>query len=977
MNKPVACYAFTFCWLIALSSLPVILRGHSARTSGPARPLANDQVIDLSLTLQQSPATPAQWNYYTVQATVANAGPQPATGVKVKFAKPDGVVYTGGAEFSASQGAFSPYGDQVWTVGSIPPNGTAVLTVHYFLLETTAPVAYAQVVAANETDSDSQPDNGTPPLPVQDDEASTLSSLPDFVATPASLISFGISQIPGLVPSRRFGFYFVGNNTGAPAPVGPGASPVTLCLYLSTDNTLDAGDHTLGVFDLSSADGIVFGNQADLQPIADNVPGGTYYLIVKMDAGNLYAESNETNNVAVWSALVVLPPLANQPDLVVSNLQIPTAGAAAGDVLYYHFDAANTGSAPVPGGFSIKSYISTDAVLDAGDVQNGTIQTGNFVAGFSVQNVVGATAVPASLSAGQYFLIVKTDADGAVAESNESNNTVAAPFYISAGPGSGCEKFIGNGMLVCTSLPDADHLQVLSKTGSAPDSYTLRTLDAEGEIVDAQAAGPYEQYYFVFTGAGLEKHEANGGALVYVKPLPTALSSAYALFDDAVEFNGGYILFAYKNQNLGDVDSLFAIKTDAGLNPLSAGFVALAGPISSHDVVTPVQYAPDRVALMFRNGTGIFNEKINLIVIDDQLVVKSSTVWIQAGVFSLSALIRQSPCGGISITNNITFNFCVHGACGGTEMYFGAFVNDIFQVEFSNAASEMSTFGQGVQYQSWFCKMADGSQLTGTHSQHIPLTSFPLNDTIVLTKSLNNATVWVKNVVVPGAALVKAIREVGGEPILIKQASVSPDVMSFIKLSCLEGSQPPPLGDCNNIGITAGQGTITIAGFSAPHALIKVFRPDWTLAFECLDGACTNPLIINGLGAGSHFVEMKLLNDDWGEICSKNQTLNVGSFSGDEPGLRIANSEPGLEFGKIYPNPAQTDVRLDLYSPEALADVVLDCYDDKGLLVQRKSLNLDQGRNEIDISVSGWRSGVYSVLAKGGAWVADARFLKI
>ncbi|MCC6724400.1 MAG: carbohydrate binding domain-containing protein, partial [Saprospiraceae bacterium] len=272
--------------------------------------------IDLSLALQQLTASPAQWSNYPVKLTISNAGPQAATGVKVKFAKPTGVVYVGGNEFTASQGTFNPNGDEVWTVGSIPANGSATLTVNYFLLNATAPVAYAQVTAANETDSDSQPNNGTPPTPVQDDEASTSGGTPpppaaDFVATPSSIISFGISQVSGSTPSRRFGFNFVGQNTGTAVPVGPGATPVTVGFYLSSDNALSASDYAIGTFTLSSSNGLTFGNQADLQPIADNVPGGTYYLIAKMDDGNLFAEPNETNNVAVYGQQVVLPTLNN------------------------------------------------------------------------------------------------------------------------------------------------------------------------------------------------------------------------------------------------------------------------------------------------------------------------------------------------------------------------------------------------------------------------------------------------------------------------------------------------------------------------------------------------------------------------------------------------------------------------------------------------------------------------------------------
>jgi Domain of unknown function DUF11/LVIVD repeat len=145
--------------------------------------------IDLSLTLTQSTNTPAIWNSYTILATVTNAGPATATGVKVKLAKPTtGVAYTGGSESTTTFGTFNPYGDEIWTIGSIAAGSTATLTVSYFLTQATAPSTYGQVTAHNEVDLDSQPNNGTPPAVNQDDEAST-NATPASCAIAATLVT--------------------------------------------------------------------------------------------------------------------------------------------------------------------------------------------------------------------------------------------------------------------------------------------------------------------------------------------------------------------------------------------------------------------------------------------------------------------------------------------------------------------------------------------------------------------------------------------------------------------------------------------------------------------------------------------------------------------------------------------------------------------------------------------------------------------
>ncbi|MCC6724097.1 MAG: hypothetical protein IT258_06265 [Saprospiraceae bacterium] len=720
--------------------------------------------IDLSLALQQLTASPAQWSNYSVKLTISNAGPQTATGVKVKFAKPTGVVYVGGNQFTASQGTFNPNGDEVWTVGSIPANGSATLTVNYFLLNATAPVAYAQVTAANETDSDSQPNNGTPPTPVQDDEASTAGgttpTLPDITLSTVVFPPGG-----SVAAGAAYSINFLPSNLGGAIPASQ--LPVTGRFYLSLDNVLSASDVLVGT---SSNVPITTTQQSISGTVPASTPAGQYYAIVQLDPNNTVAESNENNNVAAsgltvtvtggsafscpgnlivnggfesqpvgwlgaelvssdpagahsgtgygrkcataanaslnvmsqllqvqggntylltafvkkgsssatgfmrvnyfnasntqlgsstdavasgtaWQqlSLTLAPPVGTtqadvqfvagppssglcfmvddvclvltstgtQPDLTLADLQIPTASVVAGAILSYNFDASNAGTAAVPGNFTIKSYISTDQTLSSNDVQDGNINTGNYAAGFSVQNVPGASTIPASLAAGQYYLIVKIDGDNAIAESNENNNTVVKPFTVTA--------------------------------------------------------------------------------------------------------SGG-----------------------------------------------------------------------------------------------------------------------------------------------------------------------------------------------------------------------------GGTP------------------------------DCNAITITPGVGKITIAGFSAPHVLIKVFKPNWTVAYECLDGQCATPTVVTGLGTGSHFVEVKLMNATWGEICKKTQTVGVTNIAQqDDDRMR-------LSFDKFYPNPTAYQTTMELYSPVA-QQATLDFYDRTGRLVHTQKVELDKGQNLIEQLVFDWKSGTYNVVARGEktGLPAYGRFLKV
>jgi subtilase family serine protease len=133
------------------------------------------------------------------------------------------------------------------------------------------------------------------------------------------------------------------------------------------------------------------------------------------------------NNVASNDTLPTItyrfvPSVA--PDLVISNLKVPNTAVQTGQVLNYTFDVENRGTTAVPSNFTIKSYISKDALLSADDIQNGTIPTGNYPIGFLQTNVAGASRIPTDLPVGRYYLIVKIDGDDQVTESNEGNNYI-------------------------------------------------------------------------------------------------------------------------------------------------------------------------------------------------------------------------------------------------------------------------------------------------------------------------------------------------------------------------------------------------------------------------------------------------------------------------------------------------------------------------------------------------------------------------
>ena len=123
------------------------------------------QLIDLSLTKTVDNLTPNIHDHVTFTVTVSNAGPDSATGVAVLDLLPTGMTFVSS---TPSQGSYVN-GIGVWTVGTIANGSNATLQIVASVDSAPAKTNVAQVSAADQTDSDSTPNNNDP---TEDDQAS-------------------------------------------------------------------------------------------------------------------------------------------------------------------------------------------------------------------------------------------------------------------------------------------------------------------------------------------------------------------------------------------------------------------------------------------------------------------------------------------------------------------------------------------------------------------------------------------------------------------------------------------------------------------------------------------------------------------------------------------------------------------------------------------------------------------------------------
>ncbi len=127
--------------------------------------------IDLELSMSANPPDPTIWGNFTVTAKITNTSSNQATGIVLEFPKPAEVVFTGGNEFTVTQGSFNPFTNQEWNVGTLAPGANATLEMNFFLLSSDPFFIFGEVIATNETDTDSSPNNGSCCTANEDDEA--------------------------------------------------------------------------------------------------------------------------------------------------------------------------------------------------------------------------------------------------------------------------------------------------------------------------------------------------------------------------------------------------------------------------------------------------------------------------------------------------------------------------------------------------------------------------------------------------------------------------------------------------------------------------------------------------------------------------------------------------------------------------------------------------------------------------------------
>jgi len=296
--------------------------------------------------------------------------------------------------------------------------------------------------------------------------------------------------------------YTVTNSGGAEAedvPVG---------FYLSSDATLSADDSFLEREDVS-LDANESEDENEQVGLPSNVPAGCYKLLVLVDDLDVFAEANESDNVAAVALAIdvsITTCSTDLPDLTVTSPLLSSGQVAPGETLTLGATAVNQGNAGA-GDVELFYFLSEDAVYDGYfDEELLSFDEATYLFGGQSEALSDTITLPSGTAPGSYTVFFVVDAGDDIVELDESNNMVALPLTVSP---SGCATPTS----YCTAQVNSDGCAVQLEFDGAP-SLT----PGVSATVTARDVVP-QQFGLFFYGYAAAATPFQGGTLCAAPPL--------------------------------------------------------------------------------------------------------------------------------------------------------------------------------------------------------------------------------------------------------------------------------------------------------------------------------------------------------------------------------------------------------------------------------------------------------------------------
>ncbi|MEY3143914.1 MAG: hypothetical protein RLY21_2407 [Planctomycetota bacterium] len=377
--------------------------------------LANLQIASVAVVPSSGTAF-TEGGSAVVSWTGTNAGTLATTGTFV-----DRVYLSADATFGAGDALLGSYIQG----GSVPPAGNWTRSLPVTLPAGPTPAFVIVVADALDAVEEGTREN--------DNSRATDAAIviepaarPDLVAaitgTPATWQAGSSAQVSWSI-----------TNQGAASASGPWTDGA----YLSTDATLTAADIPLRLqpYSLALAPTASYSRSVSVE-LPTDYEGGPRYLIVRTDINGVVEQAGSGADIAVFGPFNLLPTPA--ADLVPSAVGLATATPTFGAPITVNWTESNTGTLAASTAWTDLVLLARTPTPSALDVPVGILPSGGATiapSGSIARTVTTTLPLTNELTEGQYWIVVRADANGSLEEKSDTNNTaVFGPVTIARPP---------------------------------------------------------------------------------------------------------------------------------------------------------------------------------------------------------------------------------------------------------------------------------------------------------------------------------------------------------------------------------------------------------------------------------------------------------------------------------------------------------------------------------------------------------------
>ncbi len=259
---------------------------------------------------------------------------------------------------------------------------------------------------------------------------------------------------------------------------GSSAGSSHLGYYLSENTTFNSSDdYLIGTDYVSSLSPQETSNESisvDVSTISPAIPPGTYYVIYYIDHEGEVSESNESDNIWLWSSPTVT---ISAPDPNLTRVSGNSSLTVTGTTVDISVTVINDGGSSA-GSSHLGYYLSENTTFNSSD--DYLIGT-DYVSSLSPQETsnesisVDVSTISPAIPPGTYYVIYYIDHEGEVSESNESDNIWlwSSPTVTISAPDPNLTRVSGNSSLTVTGTTVDISVTVINDGGSSAGSSHL------------------------------------------------------------------------------------------------------------------------------------------------------------------------------------------------------------------------------------------------------------------------------------------------------------------------------------------------------------------------------------------------------------------------------------------------------------------------------------------------------------------------